>query len=264
VRERRHIDQARRAGVRAARRRRGAFRSWRGRSRRRTGLATEIREAAARLGDNDVDRRRIIAGQLPARRRCPPRLCHQHVGPEVRGSGPPAGVHEPEEGVSGRRRANLATRVREEASPISATPEPGNTAEEGSTSECAGAGDAHHRRLSAGADTTPTTASSPSMSAISVALTGTPRTSSWCRRSDRSPWRRGSGRTELLAGDRIEAAPWRARPASAPPPTGRRRSRGQVRLRLDDEVAGAEALHGGRVRAVRGHAQIAGRRRNRP
>jgi len=36
--------------------------------------------------------------------------------------------------------------------------------------------DAHHRRLRAGADTSPTTTSGPSISAMSVAQTGTPRT----------------------------------------------------------------------------------------
>src|SRR3954453_13710770 len=39
-----------------------------------------------------------------------------------------------------------------------------------------GPGDAHHRRFSNGAETTPTTTSSSTMSEISVAHTGTPRT----------------------------------------------------------------------------------------
>ena len=186
----------------------------------------------------------------------------QHVGPEVaEGAGAPHAIGQAEERLApadGRasRPATSRTGSRRRARP---------TRETGAGAAPRRARAARRRRRgrptsggpAPGAETTPSTASSPSSSAIRVAHTGTPRTKFFVPSIGSMTQRR---------------APCPSTPNSSPETASSGRSRasrradrllhgavgvadrGQVGLGLDHEVGRAEAVHGDRVGGV-GEAQ---------
>ena len=146
--------------------------------------AVEVGEPAARLGDDDRRARPGRTARPPARPRRRPRPrppacttrsrrtpgCRQtSSGQAEEGSSAGRSSCQPRAGWSRtatRRRARRRRTPRSRRGRRQAPPGPG------ARCRCA----AHQRRPSAGAETTPATTSSPSISAIRVAQTGTPRT----------------------------------------------------------------------------------------
>ena len=143
-------------------------------------LAVQRRERAAGLADDHVERGHVVDLELGLGGDVDGALGHQHVGPEVAvRAGAPAPA------LSERKSSSLAALL-----PAAQRGVGQRGVLEPATSEtwhrvalssdlpvhAPSPFEAHQRRCSAGAETTPTTTSSSTASAISVAHTGTPRT----------------------------------------------------------------------------------------